>query len=69
MQDDDSQAITSSIPEPQVIRERLGKLVREAALLRGLLKVSERAAKVRSQFPANRESSRESEKEVSNVPA
>jgi hypothetical protein len=37
------------IPEPKVVRERLGQTVREAQILRQLLKVSERAAKEREQ--------------------
>ena len=40
-----AEPLISAIPEPQQVRERLGKLVRQAQLLRRLLKVSEQAAK------------------------
>ena len=40
------------VPEPRVVRERLGQALREAEVLRQLLKVSERAAKEREQQKA-----------------
>lgn len=36
-----------SLPSPQVIRDRLSKTVAETQVLRRLLRVSERAAKLR----------------------
>lgn len=44
----DSPDPIDSIPAPAVVRERLSKSVREANLLRQLLRLSERAAKQRS---------------------
>lgn len=37
--------VLDSIPEPQIVRERLGQLVREASVLRALLRISVRVAK------------------------
>lgn len=39
--------LLENIPEPQAVRERLGQSVREARLLRQLLKLSERVARER----------------------
>jgi hypothetical protein len=41
-----------AIPDPQVIRARLGECLRETAMLRSLLRVAERAAKGRRQTKA-----------------
>lgn len=42
---DPKSSLADLIPSPQVIRERLGNIYREAHLLRSLLKLSRRAAK------------------------
>lgn len=39
--------VLDHVPDPQVVRERLSETVREARLLRQLLKLSERVAKER----------------------
>ena len=44
---DDKQIVVNRIPQPEEIRRRLCDSLREAKILRQLLKVSERAAKDR----------------------
>ena len=38
-------SVLDCIPEPQTVRERLGQVVREANVLRALLRLSERKVK------------------------
>jgi hypothetical protein len=46
------------IPSPPVIRERLANYIREARMLRALLRVAVRAEDARSQYEARHQESR-----------
>jgi hypothetical protein len=58
MQDTDfppPQALLDSIPEPDIIRTWLGQSIKQAALLRSLLRVAERKANYRDSTATRKE--------------
>ena len=49
-----SASVLEQIPEPEVVREQLSRCVQEAAVLRQILRVAERAKKARDRFQQDR---------------
>jgi len=50
-----SKPLTDRIPKPEEVREELAQNLREAKLLRDLLRVAERAARDRADRPSDQE--------------